>query len=75
MNNITSLKYPEDPGVVFFPGLLSPLNLNKSRVIRGGKEPYPQYLELYPVFEIQNRKIQKKEMAYPAFKEFTVTQS
>lgn len=37
LNKITSLKYPEDPGVVFFLGLLSPLNLNKGRVIKGEK--------------------------------------
>lgn len=29
LNKITSLKYPEDPGMVFFLGLFSPLNLNK----------------------------------------------
>lgn len=35
-NKITFLKYPTDPGVSFL-GLLSPLHLNKRRVIRGGK--------------------------------------
>lgn len=37
MSKVTSLKHPEDPGVVFFLGLLSPLNLNRGRVITGGK--------------------------------------
>lgn len=37
LNKVTSLKYPEDPGVLFFLGLLSPLNLNKGRVMRCGK--------------------------------------
>lgn len=36
LNKITSLKYLEDPGMVFFLGLFSLLNLNK-RVITGKK--------------------------------------